>query len=153
MLGRLWFNDDASWKFQLVYLLSNHVIALVLVRIWKIFVFLTITVYLNAVVFLVDIIGWNCIFCNLTMVIIVPHHTTTILRPFFRDHPGEPVPEENFWTLWCKGRLTEADTPTIRLGATPSGLTSVHLHHPPIFFTSRMAFLPTNQQRQSTKGN
>jgi len=43
--------------------------------------------------------------------------------PFFRDHPGEPVPEENFWTLWCKGRLTEADTPTIRLGATPSGLT------------------------------
>jgi len=28
------------------------------------------------------------------------------------------VPEENFWTLWCKGRLTEADTPTIRLCAT-----------------------------------
>jgi len=41
------------------------------------------------------------------------------------------VPEENFWTLWCKGRLTEADTPTIWLGATPSGLTSAHLHHPP----------------------
>jgi len=39
------------------------------------------------------------------------------------------VPEENFWTLWCKGRLTEADTPTIRQGATPSGLTSAHLHH------------------------
>jgi len=38
------------------------------------------------------------------------HHTTTILRPFFWDHPGESVPEENFWTLWCKGRLTEADT-------------------------------------------
>jgi len=36
----------------------------------------------------------------------------------------EPVPEENFWTLWCKGRLTEADTPTIWLGTTPSGLTS-----------------------------
>jgi len=31
---------------------------------------------------------------------------------------------QNFWTLWCKGRLTEADTPTIRLGATPSWLTS-----------------------------
>ena len=57
-----------------------------------------------------------------------PHHTTTVLRPFFRDHPGEPVPEENFWTLWCKGRLTEADTLTIWLGATPSGLTSAHLH-------------------------
>jgi len=60
--------------------------------------------------------------------------TTTILRPFFRDHPGEPVPEENFWTLWYKGRLTEADTVTIRLGATPSGLTSAHLHHPHIFY-------------------
>ena len=39
--------------------------------------------------------------------------TTTVLQPFFRDHLGEPMPEENFWTLWCKGRLTEADTPTI----------------------------------------
>jgi len=35
--------------------------------------------------------------------------TTTVLWPFFQDHPGELVPEENFWTLWCKGRLTEAD--------------------------------------------
>ena len=56
--------------------------------------------------------------------------TATVLWPFFWDHPGEPVPEENLWTLWCKGRLTEADTPTIWLGATPSGLTSAHLHHP-----------------------
>ena len=61
------------------------------------------------------------------------HHTTTILRPFYRDDPGEPVPEENFWTLWCKRRLTEADTPTIQLGGTPSGLSSAHLHHPPYF--------------------
>jgi len=30
--------------------------------------------------------------------------TTNVLRPFFRDHPGELVPEENVWTLWCKGR-------------------------------------------------
>ena len=57
------------------------------------------------------------------------HHTP----PFFRDHMGEPVPEENFWTLWCKGRLTESDTLTIRLGATPSGLPSAHLRHPPCF--------------------
>jgi len=56
--------------------------------------------------------------------------TTTILRPFFRDHPGVPVPEENFWTFWCKGRSTEADTLTVRLGATPSGLSSAHLHLP-----------------------
>ena len=68
---------------------------------------------------------------------------TTILQPFFQDHPGEPVPEENFWTLWCKGRLTEklncimdhtdTDTPTIRLGTTPSGLSSARLHDPPCF--------------------
>jgi len=57
-----------------------------------------------------------------------------ISRPFFRDHPREPVPEENFWTLWCKERLTEAETPTILLGATVSGLTSAYLHHPPIFY-------------------
>jgi len=50
--------------------------------------------------------------------------TTTVLRPFLHDYPGEPVPEENFWTLWCKGRLMEADTLTVRLGATPSGLTT-----------------------------
>ena len=43
------------------------------------------------------------------------------------------MPEENFWTSWCKGRLTEADIPTIRLGATPSGLSSAHLRHPHVF--------------------
>ena len=83
----------------------------------------------------------------------ITHTRTIILRPFFRDHPGEPVPEENFWTSWCKGRLTEADILTIRLGATPSGLTSARLHHPPYFFTGRMPFLPTNQQCQSTEAN
>ena len=77
---------------------------------------------------------------------------TTVLWPFFRDHAGEPVPEENFWTLWCKGTLSAADAPTIRLGATPSGLTSAYLHHPPYFFTGRMPFLQPNQQRQSTEG-
>jgi len=45
-----------------------------------------------------------------------PHHITTVLRPFFRDHLGEPVPEENFWTLWCKGRQTH----------WPSGWTPLH---------------------------
>jgi len=64
----------------------------------------------------------------------LPHHTTAVLPPFFWDYLGELVPEENFWTLWCKGRLTEADTLTIWLGATPSGPTSAHFHHPPIFF-------------------
>ena len=87
---------------------------------------------------------------NLHRTIVVPAPgldttTTTVLRPFFRDHPGEPVPEENFWTLWCKGRLIGADTPTIRLGATPSGLTSAHLHHPPYFLQAGCpSCCPTN---------
>jgi len=55
------------------------------------------------------------------MTALEPHYTTTVLRLFFRDHPGDLVPEENFWTLWCKGRLTEADTLTIQLGTTLSG--------------------------------
>jgi len=70
-----------------------------------------------------------------------PHHNH--FTALFRDHPGEPVPEENFWTLWCKGRLTEADTPTIRMDATLSGLTSAHLHHPPYF--NRPDALPATQ--------
>jgi len=78
-----------------------------------------------------------------------PTHThTTVLRPLFRDHTGQPVPEENFWTLWCKGRLTKADKLTIRLGATPSGLISAHLHHPPIFLYGSDA-LPAAQSTVS----
>jgi len=42
--------------------------------------------------------------------------------------------KRNFWILWCKGKLTEEDTLTIWLGATPSGLISANLHHPPIFY-------------------
>jgi len=82
----------------------------------------------------------------------ITYHTTTVLRPFFQEHPGEPVPEENFWTLCCKGRLTEPDTPTIKLVATPSRLSSAHIHHPACFFTGRMPFLPPNQQCKSTEG-
>ena len=46
----------------------------------------------------------------------------------------------------CKGRLTEADTLTILLGATPSGLTSAHLHHPPFFLQAGCpSCRPTNK--------
>jgi len=79
------------------------------------------------------------------------YNTTSVFTDLFSG-PGELVPEENFWTLWCKGRLTEADTPTIRLGTTPAGLTSANLHHLPHFLTGRMPFLPPNQQCQSTEG-
>jgi len=57
-----------------------------------------------------------------------PTHTHNRFMALFRDHPGEPVPEEYFWTLWCKGRLTDW------LGATASGLTSAQLHHPHVFY-------------------
>jgi len=91
-----------------------------------------------------------------------PHHHHNHFTALLWDQPGEPVQEKYFWTLWCKGRLTESYTRTIWMGATPSGLTSAHLHHPPIFyrpatiplfFTGRMPFLPPNQQCESTKGN
>jgi len=78
--------------------------------------------------------------------------TTTVLRPFFQDHPGEPVPEENLWTLWHKGRLTRQ---THRL----SGWVPLHPDRAvptsiiPTFFTGQMLFLPPNQQCQSTGGN
>ena len=90
----------------------------------------------------------RCLFLCLFVFAHNNHHSTTVLRPFFRDHLHEPLPEENFWTLWCKGRLTEADTQTIRLVATLSRLTSAHLHHPPIFYSQ----MP-NQRCQSTEGN
>jgi len=91
-------------------------------------------------------------------IICVTYHTTTTtaLQPFFRDHPGEPVPEQNFWTLWCKGRLRgrgrgrHTDYParrhSIRINQCPPPPS-------PIFFTGRMPFLPPNHQRQSTEGN
>ena len=41
----------------------------------------------------------------------------------------------------ARARLTEADTPTIRLGATPSGLTSAHLHHPRIYLYHMTIYL------------
>jgi len=76
---------------------------------------------------------------------------TTVLRPFFGDHPGEPVQEENFWTLWCKGRLTEADTDHL------AERHSIRTNKCPLpsslqFFTGRMPFLPPNRQCQSTEG-
>jgi len=74
----------------------------------------------------------------------LPHHTTTVLRPFYRDHLGEPVPEENFWTLWCKGRLTEADT---NHSARRHSIRTNQCPPPPSppFFTGWIPFLPRNQ--------
>ena len=42
----------------------------------------------------------------------------------FQVPPGWVGTKENFWTLWCKERLIEADTQTIRLSATLTRLIS-----------------------------
>jgi len=61
------------------------------------------------------------------------HHlyTTTVLRPYFRVHTGEPVPEENFWTSWCRERLTEADTSRPRMRPPHTSSTSRQEHRSP----------------------
>ena len=73
--------------------------------------------------------------------------TTTVLWPFSRTTRVTWC-QKRTSGLGCKGRLTEADTPTIQLGATPSVLTSAHLHHPPIFY--RLDALPAAQQPTPT---
>jgi len=44
----------------------------------------------------------------------------------------------------------QSDKPTIRLGTTPSGLTSAQLHHPPFFY--RLDALPATKPTQNTEG-
>ena len=59
-------------------------------------------------------------------------HTHPRFTVLFLGPPGWANARSELPDLWCKWRLTEGDTPTMQLGATPSGLTSAHLHHPPI---------------------
>ena len=78
-------------------------------------------------------------FLHVWVVIWLNAHThtqthTAILWPFFQDHPGEPVPEEIFfWTFMVQGKITEADTLTIRLDTTLSGLINGPSPSSPIF--------------------
>jgi len=60
---------------------------------------------------------------------------------------GWVSPPPVFWTFMEQGKTTQAEVPTVWVGATPTGLTP----QPPRFFTGRMPFLPPNQQRQSTE--
>jgi len=76
---------------------------------------------------------------------VIDDTTTTPPQPFY-----DPFSGTTRVSRCQKGRLTEADTPTSRLGANPSGLTSAHLSPSPIF-TGRMPFLPPNQQCQSIR--
>jgi len=40
----------------------------------------------------------------------------------FPDYPDQELPQEIIWTFMVQGKITEADTPIIREGATASGL-------------------------------
>jgi len=53
--------------------------------------------------------------------------------------------QKNFWIFMEQGKIMGAEVPTVRVGATPTGLTVPHPHNPPRFFTGWMPFLPPNQ--------
>jgi len=67
--------------------------------------------------------------------------------PFSRTTRVSQCQKRTPGLLWCKGTLTEADPLTIWLGATPSGLTSAYLYHPPVFY--RPDALPATQPTAS----
>jgi len=46
--------------------------------------------------FFVAAAAYSQLFCELLDKYLLLTTITTVLRSFFRDHPGEPVPEENF---------------------------------------------------------
>ena len=80
------------------------------------------------------------------------HHHNRFTAPF-PGPPGSASARTELLDFLVQGEINRGrhDTPTIRLGTTPSGLTSAHLHHPPILFTGRMPFLPPNKQCKSTE--
>jgi len=51
-----------------------------------------------------------------------------------------------------QGKIMEAEVPTVRVGATQTGLIVPPPPQPPRFFTGWMPFLPPNQQHESTEG-
>ena len=78
--------------------------------------------------------------CDWTTVL---HTHTSILRLFFWDHPGEPVPAE-LLDFAVQGKINRGRQTDHPLGATPSGLTSTHLHHPPFLQAECPSCRPTN---------
>jgi len=54
------------------------------------------------------------------------------------------VPEKDIflWTLWCKAGY-QRQTPTIHLGATPSGPMNANLHHPTFLWVRCPSCHPT----------
>jgi len=68
---------------------------------------------------------------------------------FVLDNPGELVPEVHysiFWIFWCKMKLTQTDTQTIRMDCHPIQTKRCpHLCHPTNFYARRPSWHnPTN---------
>ena len=93
-----------------------------------------------------------CTSCVYMCTLLTPD-TTTILRPFFRDHPGwAGARRELLVDFMVQGEINRG-----RHTDHPAGRHSIRTNqcpHPPspIFFSGRMPFLPPNQQCQSTEG-
>jgi len=77
------------------------------------------------------------------------------LLPWHRAllHTGWVSPPPVFWIFIEQGKIMETEVPTVRVGATPTGLTAPLPHNPPKVFYRPDALLPPNQHRQSTEGN
>ena len=83
-------------------------------------------------------------------------HTHTDTQQFYRDHPGEPVPEENFWTLQCKGKINRGrhtDHPaachTIRTNQCPPP-PSLHIFYRPDALPAAHPTVSNHWRQQST---
>jgi len=63
------------------------------------------------------------------VLVAVPTVTQNSLRPL----SASSITARHLLDFMVREKITEADAPTIRLGATPSGLSVPHLRHPPIF--------------------
>jgi len=83
-------------------------------------------------------------------IIITTTTTTTVLRSFFRDHPGEPVPEEKLVDFMVQGKINRG-----RHTDHPAGCHSIRTNQCPAppspIFTGRMPFLPPKQQCSSSQ--
>jgi len=81
--------------------------------------------------------------------------TTLVVLPFFWDHPGEPVPEDDFWTDFIvQGKINRDSHIDHPAGCHSSRTNQCPPPPSPHIFTGRMPFLPSsNQQYQSTEGN
>ena len=88
---------------------------------------------------------------QLSVISISPHHNR--FTALFPGAPGRAGARRELLDFMVQGKINRGRYTVHPAGGSPSGLTSAHLHHPPIFFTGRMPFLPPNQQCQSTEGS